>query len=121
MPYINSTPHQINVFNEAGVELFTIKPSLDIRAATQETVVSCVDGVLIVKQVLGSPTIKTLEGTVLAWQDLPETGLVVSMIAASSLRAAGFAGQLLTPNTAPGRVISDEAGRWGCTGFVQQP
>ena len=121
MTYVNSTPHVVNVYNEAGVQLFALPPGLDIRASSQETVVCCEEGVLIVKQVLGSPMIKDLNGSVLAIEDLPETGLVVSMIAASSLRSAGFTGQLLTPNTAPGRVIRDEAGGWGCTGFVQQP
>ena len=121
MSYINSTPHVVNVFNESGEQLFAIQPALDIRASSKETVVSCEEGVLVVKQVLGSPVIKDLEGLILSLEDLPQTGLIVSLIAASSLRSAGFSGQLLTPNTAPGRVICDEAGHWGCTGFVQQP
>ena len=122
MEYINTTPHQINVFGEDGTLLFLLRPALDVRASTQETIVSCENRVLITKQVLGEPAIKNLHGELIAMEDLPLEGLVVSLIAASSLRAAGFAGQLLTPNTAPGRVIRDESGRiLGCTGFVQQP
>ena len=122
MTYINTTPHTINVYNEAGVQLFALQPTLDIRASSQETVVSCEEGVLIVKQVLGEPVIKDMNGTPLMIEDLPATGLVVSLIAVGSLRAYGFTGQLLTPNTAPSRVIRDAEGRiLGCTGFVQQP
>ena len=122
MSYINSTPHVVNVFNESGEQLFAIQPALDIRASSKETVVSCEEGVLIVKQELGAPVIKDLEGNALTIADLPLEGLVVSMIAAGSLRVAGFAGQLLTPNTAPGKVVRDDQGRiLGCTGFVQQP
>ena len=122
MSYINSTPHVVNVFNESGEQLFAIQPALDIRASSQETTVSCIDGVLVVEQVMGTPIIKDLDGKVLMIEDLPTNGLVVSMIAASALRAAGFRGQLLTPNTSPSRVIRDTEGRiLGCTGFVQQP
>ena len=122
MSYINSTPHVVNVFSTDGTQLFALPPGLDIRASSSETVASCEDGVLVVKQELGAPVIKDLEGNTLTIADLPATGLVVSMIAASSLRSAGFGGQLLTPNTAPGRVVRDAEGRiLGCTGFVQQP
>lgn len=122
MTYINTTPHVVNVFNEAGVQIFALTPALDIRASTQETVVSCVDGVLVTQQIMGSPVIKDLDGKVLSIEDLPTAGLVVSMIAATALRSAGFTGQLLTPNTAPGRVVRDAEGKiLGCTGFVQQP
>ena len=122
MSYINTTPHQINVYNEAGVQLFALTPSLDIRASTKETVLSCAEGVLVTQQVFGEPVIKDMNGTVLMIEDLPATGLVVSAIAVGSLRAYGFTGQLLTPSTSPGRVIWDAEGRiLGCTGFVQQP
>ena len=122
MTYVNSTPHSINVYNEEGVQLFALQPTLDIRASSQETVVSCESGVLVVEQVLGEPVIKDMNGTPLMVEDLPATGLVVSMIAAAALRAYGFTGELLTPNTAPGRVIHDTEGRiLGYTGFVQHP
>ena len=122
MTYINSTPHSINVYNTDGVQLFVLPPALDIRASSQETVVSCESGVLVVEQVLGEPVIKDMNGTPLMVEDLPATGLVVSMIAAAALRAYGFTGELLTPNTAPSRVIRDSEGRiLGCTGFVQHP
>ena len=122
MTYINTTPHVVNVFNEAGVQIFALTPALDIRASSKETTVSCDKGVLIVKQELGAPVIKDMNGTPLMIEDLPAKGLVVSLIAASSLRAYGFTGELLTPNTSPARVIRDETGRiLGCTGFVQQP
>ena len=122
MEYTNAIPHQINVYNEEGVQLFTLSPSIYIRASTHETVISCVDGVLITKKVLGAPVIEAQNGTKLTVEDLPQKGLVVRTNAASSLRAAGFGGQLLTPNTDPRRVVHDTEGRIiGSTGFVQHP
>lgn len=102
--FVNLTPHSINVVRDDGSIALSIPPAGTVaRVTTQQTVVTQLDGIDVVRTTFGD-----VDGL-----PAPQDGTVyvVSTLVLQALKANGVdRSDVVAPDTSPASVVRDDAG-----------